>query len=112
MNDIRVLVGNEPRAYRETMAEALRCLRPHLDVAEAEPDDLVAAIDRGRPALVFCSDPTPLAGVELLAWVSLYPEGTGKVRICVAGVERVADDMGFDGLLDVVDETERLVRSG
>jgi hypothetical protein len=41
-----VLVANEPRAYRETIALALKALRPEAEVIAIEPTDLDAEVKR------------------------------------------------------------------
>jgi len=43
MAPFRILVANEPLAYRETMAAALRCLRPDALVAEESAERLAVA---------------------------------------------------------------------
>ncbi len=41
MDNIRVLLANEPKAYREAMAAALGQLRSDVDVTVVEPEELV-----------------------------------------------------------------------
>lgn len=43
---MRVLVANQPRAYRGVISGALQALRPDLDVATAAPGDLDEEVRR------------------------------------------------------------------
>jgi hypothetical protein len=38
--EVLVLLANEPRAYRESIAQVFRQLRPNVEVVTAEPDEL------------------------------------------------------------------------
>ena len=108
----RVLVATEPRAYRETIAAALRGLRPSVEVVVAEPDELDAALACHRPHLVLCSRCAEAIGARLLAWVELYPGGMTRAMVNVAGRQTTFDDLPFDRLLAVVDEADSLARAG
>ena len=89
---VRVLVANEPRAYRETLVAAVQRLRPHLEVIMVEPAALDAAVRELAPSVVVCSQFTPQVEVAVLAWVVLYPEGH---HAAVLGIARAgADDRG------------------
>ncbi len=63
METVRVLVANEPRSYREAIAGVIRVVcGPFLEVLEAEPEGLDAAVLGVRPHLVICSlAPRPCA---------------------------------------------------
>ncbi len=51
----RVLIANEPPAYREVLALALQEMRVPADVTCVEPEDLDSEIVRLAPHLVICS---------------------------------------------------------
>ena len=108
MNGIRVLLANEPRAYRETLAAALRYLRPHHEVVDRGPDGLNGDLARLQPHLVVGSDIDHPPMAELLAWILLYPRGEAHVVVCVGSEQRIASDLTLEELLAVVDQTERL----
>ena len=55
---MRVLMAIEPRSYREVIGEAIRGLRPHLEVVIVEPDALEPEMARLDPELVICSQPS------------------------------------------------------
>jgi hypothetical protein len=113
---IRVLVANEPRVYREVIADALSKLRPLVEVFPAEPEELEREAMRVRPHLILCSRKlvaTLLARTgPLLAWMVLYPEGEDRAEVGGATSERAAlllKGVALEDLLRVVDETEQLL---
>ena len=59
MEKIRVVVANEPRAYRETLAEALRNLCLRAEVIIIEPAALHQHVRRFPPHLVLGSELDP-----------------------------------------------------
>ena len=54
----RVLMANEPRAYREGIAAVIGQLRPVVEVETVEPDALDDSIERFSPDMVICSKAT------------------------------------------------------
>lgn len=52
---MRILIANDPRVYREVIANALEKLRPLVEVHRAEPAQLEREARRVRPHLVLCS---------------------------------------------------------
>ncbi len=108
---MRVLIANEPFAYREVICGAFRELRPHVEVASAEPEDLDREFLRLVPSLVVCSQVTTLVECEAVAWVELYPGHASRVVVSLAGEKTTSDDIDFDALLSVLDRTERLYES-
>jgi hypothetical protein len=105
---MRVLIANEPLAYREVISAALRKLRPHLEVYTAEPTNLDKEFLRLSPKLVMCSRRTQLIERKACAWVELYPQHTYGAVVSLAGKKTPFEEMGFDALLSIVDEAERL----
>ena len=105
----RVVVGNEPRYYREALVAAFRCLRPHLDVLLVEPADL-DDVSTCRGDVVVCSHLSQAIRSHALAWIVLYPEAENRAVIGLAGRERSVASADIDDLLDVIDEAERLTR--
>jgi hypothetical protein len=112
---MRVLVANEPRAYREVIADALPKLRPLVEVFPAEPEELEREAMRVQPHLILCSrkveDALARTG-HLLAWMVLYPDGQDRAEVGGTASERATlllEDVALDDLLRVVDETEQLL---
>jgi hypothetical protein len=87
MSDLRILLANEPRTYRETLAAAFRILKPNTEVFVIDPDKLDGEVERLSPQVVICSRTTPTVETQSLAWVELYPE-YGSVSVVSVGEER------------------------
>ena len=98
MPPVLVLVANEPRAYRETIALALRELRPDAEVV------------RRRPDLAVCSALSEVVETRVPAWVLLYPEGANLAVVSVRGERATSGGLGLADLAAVVDQTEDPVR--
>ena len=106
MEKMRALIANEPPVYREVIADALKMLRPLLEVFRSGPEELDREVERLHPHLVICSRLTASVRGGCPSWVVLYPEGEdwaeigggGRTTTLVAGVQ-------IDDLLSVVDET-------
>ena len=105
---LRVLVANEPCAYREVVAGAFQLLRPRMDVLAVDPADLDQAVCQLQPGLVVCSRLTRAVQAGPLAWVLLYPEGRGCSTVSLAGRQTRAENLAFTQLLDLLDQAERL----
>ena len=99
-----IVVANEPRSYRETMAVACQAVRPEVEVILAEPVDLDAAVVRLDPQLVLCSRLTEGLRTGSRAWVVLYPGGEALTVISVAGHCVTTGDLGFAALAAVIDQ--------
>jgi hypothetical protein len=107
---MRILVANEPRAYREVIAGALQVLRPHHEVIVVEPENLDGAVVRLVPELVLCSRLTEVVETRPLAWAVLYPAMDTRALISIAGHSHlVSADLPFTRLLSVIDEVERCI---
>ena len=110
MAKTRVLLANEPRSYRETIASALRHLRPNLEVLVAEPEDLDGDLDLHRPDIVICSEITAAARDRAPAWIELYPGGESLVVVSIEGRRRTFEDIELQGIVCIVDRAGELVR--
>ena len=101
-----IVVANEPRAYRETLAAALQELRSHLEVICIEPDDLDAKVSHYSPRLVLCSRLTEAVKTCCDAWILLYPNRENRAVISIAGRQTVVTNIEFPHVLSVIDELE------
>jgi hypothetical protein len=106
----RVVVGNEPRYYREVLAEALRCLRPDLEIVLTEPAMLDEEAQRGGLPLVICSRLSPTILALKVGWVLLYPDGENRAVVSIAGQERVISGFEIADLLAIIAEAESMTR--
>lgn len=109
MATLRVLVGNEPCAYREAIATALQAARPRARVTQVEPEALDAAVLRECPDLVVCSQITEIVRSHARGWVLLYPAGAAWAVICLAGRETPVPAIEFDQILALLDQTNVLL---
>lgn len=107
---MRILVANEPRAYRDVIAGAFRELRPRHEVIPVEPDQLDDEVMRLHPHLVVCSRLSSAVEAGPLTWVMLYPENETRTVISIAGEQTIAGDVEFSQLLSVIDETELIAQ--
>ena len=98
---MRILMAIEPRSYREVIGEAIRGLRPHLEVVIVEPD----ALD---PELVICSRPSIAAANGRPAWIEFRPYDQPAARVYVGSQQFELEEVELEDLLRVVDEAERL----
>ena len=105
-----VVFAIEPRSYRQAMGEALRFMRPHLEVVILEPGTLEAAVTRLDPHLVFANRPasSPSGGP---AWVEFRPYEEPPARVCLAGRTWEIEEVDLSDLLSIVDEAEELSRT-
>ena len=111
MMNLRILVGNEPRSYREAISGAIECMRPDAEVLTVEPEELDAEVGRGPAGMVLCSCVTPVVEKGSLAWVELYPGGGPGSRIGVDGLRlTAAGDLSLADILWIADRAESLAR--
>ncbi len=109
----RIILANEPRTYREVIAAACRCLRPHLEVTIVEPAELDARLrHRGRDErwLVVHSRPSPTVEAWCFAWVRFAPDGEPGAMVGLAGQRTTHPTVGLDDLLAILDEAATLAR--
>lgn len=102
-------MANEPRAYREVIAEAVRELRPGVEVETVEPEDLGDAISSFGPDMVICSSATEAVREGALAWIELYPEFSAHSVANVGGETSTFEEIQLPDILSVIDRTERLL---
>ena len=96
-----VLVATE--ASRDPIAQALALSRPDVEVVEAEPAELGAAVVRLRPRLVIYEAPDEVVETRVAAWVLLHPDGANVAVVGVDGERRTVECPGLADLLAAVD---------
>lgn len=107
------LVANDPPVYRQLISEALRKLRPLVEVVSAEPEELDEAVRRLQPHLVISGLRRRCGPGACCAWCFTR----AKVWACdeASGREGAARHLGIGvgvaDLLGVVDEAELPCRS-
>ena len=98
-----IILANEPRAYRDVIAGALRHLHPRLAVTTLEPAELVPHLRRAGSSLVIYSEPDPAVEAGAPAWVLLYPGGANHSVISLDGRRTTVADLQFHDLLALVE---------
>lgn len=111
MRNIRVLVANEPRAYREVFVSALQALRPAAEIVEGRPEDLDREVERLRPDLVLCSRISPVVERAVYNWILLYPENEPSIMIFTHGELSTMGDVDLQDLVALVDRTAETIDS-
>ena len=107
----RVLMANEPRAYREGIAAVISQLRPAVEVETVEPDALDDSIKRYVPDMVICSKATETLKGRVRVWVELYPEN-GAISVASIGGRRMEyTEIQLPDLLSIVDKAEELAKA-
>ena len=103
-----ILLANEPRAYRESIAQVLGQLRPNVEVITAEPEELEERVLRLAPEMVVFSEAPGLVRERVPVWVELYPEYGGGSVVGLGEERSTIEDIQLSLLLCVVDHAERL----
>jgi hypothetical protein len=111
VGELRILLTNEPRSYREAIAGAFRALKPNIQVCVAEPEALDTEVKRLSPQLVVCSRATPTVEVGTLVWVELYP-GHGSIStISICGERSTVVGIELADLLSTIGRAEDLAKA-
>src|SRR5919198_1776457 len=111
VRQLRLVVANDLRSYREAIATVIQRLQPDVEVMVVDPADLADQVELWRPHMVISSVPVARAGDCPLCWVALYPANKALVVVNVAGQQTWAPDMELAELLAIIDRTAALVGS-
>lgn len=106
-----VLVAFELRSYSEAIGRAIQMLRPHLEVAISEPNELGAKVARLDPELVLCSRSNITDRSDKPAWVEFSPYERPGATVYLRGRYSELEQVELADLLAVVDLTEDLMRA-
>jgi hypothetical protein len=104
--DIRILVSFEDgfHAYRDTIAAAIRIVRPNAEVVTIEPVDIRETVKRFHPDVIIGS-PLTRADVEgVPAWVELSLDPAKPSRVNVNGCYSETVNPTLEKLLVIMDE--------
>ncbi len=105
---MRVLLANEPRAYRDTLAVALRLLRPADMVIVTDPELLDRNVLEHCPEVVICSELTSIVEARVPTWVVLYPDGSQTALRYLRGVRSCIDGVDLADIAMLCEEADRL----
>jgi hypothetical protein len=100
---LRVLLANEPRSYRESIAAVFRQLRPGLQVKVVEPEALESNVTRFDPDVAVCSRVTDTVRERVPVWVELYPEHAAHSVASEGGRRTEFDEIQLLDLLGILD---------
>lgn len=103
-----VLLANEPRAYRDTIAVALGLLRPEIEVIVTDPETLDETVMLHAPRVVICSYLTSVVETQVPTWVVLYPEGALVALRHVDGERTTVSEIDLNGIMSLIDQTIHL----
>jgi hypothetical protein len=109
---MRILLANEPNAYRDVLASAVQILCPGHEALSVAPDELDDALAQVAPHMVVCSRLTPAVETCSGGWIMLYPGGETRVVICIGGQQFAVGDLEIGLLLAVIDKVERFTETG
>ena len=108
-----IVYEDSHRSYGEAMVGAVRASRPGLEeVALAHLRDLEAELERLDPHLVVSSRPNTFETGGRAAWVLLSDDPEEPSEVCIDGQHRSLENPGLEEMLEIIDETEKLVRTG
>src|SRR5687768_15181208 len=109
---MRILIAYEDshRAYAETMAGAIRGLRPRVEAALVQVRELEVEVGRFDPHLVMCNRPNTVEPGGRGAWVRLSDEPDEPSEFCLNGRCWGSENPGLEEVLAIVDEMEELLR--
>ncbi|HEX2728358.1 MAG TPA: hypothetical protein VHM16_01305 [Rubrobacteraceae bacterium] len=99
----RVLVANDPGAYRDAISTVLSQLRPGVEVLAAVPKDLDDEYARLQPSLTVCSRLTRVVESGVSDWIELYPDGASVANFSVGGERSTLARPDFGLILSLVD---------
>ena len=111
MRGMQLVIAIEPRSYRQVIGEAIRAMRPHVEVVVLEPGMLGAAIGRLEPELVFAGQPDTHFPADRSGWVEFRPYERPPARVCLVGRRWELEEVELSDLLSIVDEAAELARA-
>ena len=103
-----VLLTNEPRAYRETIAVALGMLCPDVTVIVAEPEQLDDYVVEYAPQVVLCSQLTQVVETQVPTWVVLYPDGSGAALVQIKGSRITMPNVELNGIVRLIAQADEI----
>ena len=105
---VRVLLANDLRYYREAIAEALRALRPEVEITTVVPGDLDSSILRLGPDVVVCSEATDIVRKNVSVWVELYPGHEAHSIVSIDSMCTKYAKIELSDLLAIIDRAKAI----
>ncbi|WP_166174972.1 response regulator [Rubrobacter tropicus] len=112
--DVRVVFAYEEThlTYRDTLVGAVRAIRPHVAVTAVSLRSLASEVKRLDPHLVVSSRPNTTDPGNRPAWYRLAHEPDEPSEVCIEGKRSSQENPGLDTLIELIDQTEDLIRTG
>ena len=110
---MRLLVAFEEkyRAFQGAISSAIQVLRPSVRVETGGIEILAEELARFAPQAVICSLPEGSDLAERVAWIELPPEPDRAARVRLGDRRFEMDNPSLEGVLEVVDKAELLLRN-
>lgn len=111
--ETRVLVAleNEFRAYREVLAAGVQSMRSDVQVATTVPASLEEEVAHFDPQVIICSGSNAADIGNATTWIELSTDPSRPTVVRLGGRRFERSNPTFEALLDIVDETRRLVEA-
>ncbi len=108
---MRILAACAPRYYREVVGEAIRGLRPAVEVVIVDPEELADRVSHLDPDLVISVRPASIDPGGRSAWVEFVPYEKPAATISLGGRRQELEELMVEDLLWVVDQAAELSRT-
>lgn len=109
---LRILIANEPRAYRDAHGGMLRELLPGAEIQITEAGQIEQCFETFAPHLIICSTLTETIRLRAFAWVLLYPDDADLAVVCIDNQQSVVHGISINDLITVVERTARSLGIG
>ncbi len=108
---MRILIAVAPTMYRETIAHIIQKDHPNDEVRFPDPQILYQEASSFRPHLIVCNDnASKVREVSVLSWVVIRYHDSLSASVFLDGQDtRLIQDIETEDLLEVIEETQRLV---
>jgi hypothetical protein len=106
VRNVRILLANEPRSYRESIAEALRYVCEGVEVRTTEPAELSRCIQQFTPDMIVCSEATAVVKSSAFIWVELYPGHDAHSSVSIGGRREDYAAIQLSDLISIVDQAK------
>lgn len=107
MDNMRVVLANAPRSYRESLAVVFQRLRPQVSFITVDPTEVDALVRNQKPHLVVCSRLSTAIEQHVRGWIMLPPDGQSAAVMHATGELSLVADLDLAGLLAVIDQGQQ-----
>ena len=109
---IIIVFDDEYRAYRGTLAAAIRILRPEAEVMAVEPEKTGGVVKRFGPDIVIGDQFKDGDLEDVRAWIELALDPTQSTKVKVDGQYSEVANPTLDKLLAIIEEVAQRKRMG